>query len=257
MKNSKNKGLIIGVVMAIISLTTMSLKFGSPGERASRSKEDGEPLPTFVQNGVYWLARAQYGNGGWGAGSHAQQNIRDPKAVQVDPGTTAFAAMALIRAGNDLQKGAYSVNVNSALEYLLGLVERSPEEGVQITDIRGTQPQVKLGQNIDVSLTAQFFTKALPLAKHDASLESRIKNALQKCVRKIEKGQGKDGSWSGAGWAGVLQSAVANNALEMADDLGLDVDAEVLKNSKEYQRSNLNLSGTGALVRTDKAAGIP
>ena len=46
----------------------------------------------------------------------------------------------------------------------------------------------------------------------------------------------KDGSIKGGGWAPVLQSAMANNTLEMAYDAGLKVDKKVLERSRDYQK---------------------
>ena len=48
-----------------------------------------------VEKGLAWLVAAQHENGGWGAGSHSNQALRDPHQVETDPATTAFAAMVL------------------------------------------------------------------------------------------------------------------------------------------------------------------
>jgi len=56
-----------------------------------------DPINTdtpWDMNAVRWLLEAQSPNGGWGAGSHAYQDVRDPHAVQTDPATTSFAALA-------------------------------------------------------------------------------------------------------------------------------------------------------------------
>src|SRR5438093_8417635 len=37
------------------------------------------PIPGFVEKGIDWIVSAQHPNGGWGAGSHAHQDVRDPK----------------------------------------------------------------------------------------------------------------------------------------------------------------------------------
>ncbi len=217
--------------------------------------DDPKALPEFVRKGLAWLAEAQFESGGWGAGSHANQNIRDPHAVQIDPATTAFSAMAFLRAGNTLTDGPYHKNVDKALTYLLDLVESYPKEGARISDVSGTQPQAKLGQHVDVAMVAQFFTQALPHTKHNAALRERVGEALEVCVTKLARAQDADGSWnSRGGWAGVLQSAMANSALEMADDLGVAVDREALERSRRYQKDNLDES-SGA-VRTESAAGI-
>ena len=216
---------------------------------------DLKPIPDFVEHGMEWLAAAQLENGGWGAGSHAQQNIRDPHAVPVDPATTAFSAMALMRSGSTLTSGPYRKNISSALAYLLDLVEATPADRYTLATVTGTQPQAKLGQNIDVSMVTQFLSEILAHTVHDQELRDRTANALDQCLHKLEAAQDADGSWnSQGGWAGVLQSAMANNALEMAESVGRKVDGDALKRSREYQRSNLDdESGT---VRTEAAAGV-
>jgi len=226
----------------------------SSGKDRRGKSGDVKPISGFLEKGMSWLAEAQFENGGWGAGSHTRQEIRDPKAVQVDPATTAISAMALVRAGNTLREGVYSANVLRALTYLLNQVEDSPEESSNITTLSGTQPQSKLGQNIDVSMCAQFFSRILPYTKHDRKFGKRVTAALDKCLRKLERGHNNDGSYAGGTWAGVLQSAMAYSALEQGQAAGRGVDADVLNRSREYQKGNFN-AATGE-VKTDKAAGV-
>lgn len=217
--------------------------------------EEVHPIPAFIEKGLVWLVAAQFENGGWGAGTHAQQNINDPRAVQVDPATTAFSAMALLRAGNTLDEGPYSKNLEKALLYMVELVEAHPKDGPNITSITGTQPQAKLGQNIDVSMAAQLFTRVLPTLKNRPALENRVRAVLRICLDKLSDTQSADGSWNDrGGWAAVLQSAMANNAFELADQAGVDFDKEVLEKSRTYQKSNVDAE-TGD-VRTESAAGV-
>lgn len=233
-----------------------------PSLRASVGHPMVSPKPKFnfdaetsviINKGLDWLVDAQFENGAWGAGSHSQQNIFDPHAVQADPATTAFAAMALLRSGNTLKSGEYKSHLKKALEFLLQTVESSDENSANITSITGTQPQVKLGQNIDVSMASRFFTRILPLAE-DEELTTRIQKAQTKCIRKIEKSQGADGSIQGGTWAGVLQSAVATMALEEAVETGQQVDTVAYERIKQFQKSNVDVS-TGA-VSTGSAAGV-
>ncbi|NJL15319.1 MAG: hypothetical protein HC913_21495, partial [Microscillaceae bacterium] len=177
----------------------------------------------------------------------------DATRVQVDPATTAFAAMALLRAGNTLHEGPYQDNLHRALLYLVELVEKSPEEALGISEARGTQPQVKLGQNIDASMCVQFFIRIMPHAEKDQKLKNRLSAAIDKCLHKIQKSQSEDGSITGGGWAPVLQSAMANNAMEMAQDQGYKIDETKLKKSQEYQRDNVATSGD---IRTERGAGV-
>ena len=162
--------------------------------------------------------------------------------------------MSLLRTDNTLQKGDYSVNLKKATENLLKVVEECPGNQPYLTTLTNTQPQVKLGRNIDVILTAQFFTNILRYDINNASLKKRIENALDKCVARIQKGQDIDGSWKDGGWAPVLQSALANNALESAQDVGRSVDTVVMNRSREYQNSNYDVK-TNSVV-TGKAAGV-
>ena len=218
-------------------------------------KIEVKPIPDYLEKGIKWLSDAQYENGGWGAGLASQQNIRDPKLVNIDPATTAFGAMALMNTGSTVTKGPYKKNIKGALILLLDMTEKSSNESKNITDIRGTQPQNKLGQNIDLSMTTQFFARVIPQLKKDKKLKQRTKEALEKCLAKIEKSQHKDGSWNDQGWAPVLQSAMANNALEMSSEIKeITVNKESLKRSKNYQKTNVGSTGA---IATEKAAGIP
>lgn len=201
-----------------------------------------------------YLAGAQNSDGGWGAGSHARQNVMDPHAVSSDPASTAMVAMAMLRCRNTPTEGQYSNHLNKALNYLLASVEASDNNALNITNLQSTQPQVKLGQNIDVVLTSQFLTNILDYVKHDKQLQARVEKNLNKCISKIQRGQSKDGSFQGSGWAGVLQSSLANNALETAQSKGMKVDTVVLENSRSFQKGNVDAK-TGD-VKTEMGAGV-
>lgn len=213
-----------------------------------------EEVLRSVQDGLKWIERAQNRNGGWGAGSHARQDIIDPHAVRPDPATTAMVSMALLRTGNTLRSGEHSESLRKGLQYLLSAVETSGENAPTITQETGTQIQSKLGQNIDVILAAQFLSNILSYTDHDQELRDRVKSALNKCVKKIERNQQHDGSIAGAGWAGVLQSALATSALEAADANGIIVDTVALARSKDYQRGNYDAK-TGE-AKTEMGAGV-
>jgi len=212
-----------------------------------------QELPKFAERSIEWIASIQAENGSWGAGSRQQQNTDNPRIVQSDPATTAFAAMALLRAGNTLEKGAHNKNLQKALAYLLTEVEASSEEETRITKMQGTQPQVKLGQNIDATMCVQFFLRIVPHTQNEPALKIRTENAINKCLRKIQKTQQADGSISGGSWAPVLQSAMANNAMEQAYNMNFDVDKEKLAKSRDYQRGNV--SGEGK-VSAERGAGV-
>jgi hypothetical protein len=246
--------VLVLTVSTMIDLRVQSRNTATPAEITSANGRF-RPIPDFVESGMVWLAEAQAENGGWGAGSHARQDIRDPESVQVDPATTAFSAMALLRSGSTLSSGPYRRNLAKALDYLLIVVDEAPVNGPRLVPVSGTQPQVKLGQNIDVSMVTQFLSEILRYTRHDEELHNRVAWALDSCLHKLELAQDADGSWnSEGGWAGVLQSAMANNALEVAEAVGRDVDSEALKRSRQYQKDNLD--ETSGEIRTDAAAGV-
>jgi hypothetical protein len=241
-KTSKIKGCVFRTVMGEES-----------SENSSRFKTPEKVLES-VQHGVSWIATAQNKDGGWGAGSHARQDVTDPHAVVSDPATTAMVSMALLRTGNTLRYGEQSSALKKALQYLLNAVETSPVSSSTITNERGTQIQIKLGENIDVILAAQFLSNMFDYAEHDQELKNRISKALQICVQKIQHNQQNDGSTAGAGWAGVLQSAFANSALESAQVNGIKIDSVSLEKSREYQMNNYDAK-TGD-SKTDLGAGV-
>ena len=227
------------------------------------SSEDGKRVSTFitspmvdssVRKAIDWIAAAQAPDGGWGSGSHSAQDIRDPHAVSTDPASTSLVSMSLLRNDNSLENGKYAEALKKGTEYLLRAVENCPCNQLQITTLTNTQPQVKLGRNIDVILTAQFFTNILRYDIKDVQLKKRIEKALDKCIDKIQKTQSNNGAWQDGGWAPVLQSALANNALESADDIGRSVDSNKLNRSREYQKLNFNADTKSAV--TGDAAGV-
>lgn len=236
-----------------IMKTILGIDTSQEGKLISTFKTP-EKVDVSIKKGLEWMDKAQANDGGWGAGTHNRQDIKDPHAVTSDPATTALVAMSLLRTDNTLEKGEYSKNLKKSMEFLLKAVENCPENQPYITLLTNTQPQIKLGRNIDVILTAQFFTNMLRYEIADAQLKKRIEKALDKCVGRIQKTQDKDGSWKDGGWAPVLQSALANNALESAGDVGRQVDSVVMYRSRKYQNSNFDVTTNAAV--TDKAAGV-
>lgn len=206
------------------------------------------------ERGLQWLVKAQAGDGGFGCGSHARQDIIDPHAVSTDPATTAMVGMALLRMGSTLDKGQYSEVLRKATEYVLKQVEQSPKGATNITPLTGTQIQSKLGANIDVALATQFLSNLMAKIGEQHGQYLRAKRALNTCVGMIQNGQRSDGSMQGDGWAGVLQSSFAASALESAKSVGGQVDDEALDLARDYQKSNFD-ANTGS-VATERAAGI-
>lgn len=213
-----------------------------------------ETIPEFVNNALDWLAQAQHDDGTWGAGSSSRQNVRDPHAVKGDPATTSFAAMAFLRSGHTPKKGKYKEVVRRATEALVQVVEQAPAEGPRITNLTGTQPQAKMGAYVDTSLTARFLARVLKEFPKKDKLRKRVDKAIDKCIAKIQSSQQKDGTWKGGGWAPVLQSSLAGQALEIAQAAGKDVDQDALERARKNQKSNFDPNS--GKVKADAAAGV-
>ncbi len=228
--------------------------FGEESSEGYQVFKGPEQVESALVRGLEYLISAQQIDGGWGAGGHAFQNVMDAHAVATDPATTATAGMALIRTGNTLENGPYSQQLHLATEYLLNAVESTPASRNKITDQENTQIQVKLGANIDAVMTAQFFNNLLGLDGLDNQMEQRVRAALAKCVTKIQNTQNDDGSTSGDGWAGVLQSSLATQALEIAEFNDIEVDEAAIETAKNYQLSNYD-ANSGS-VNTQRGAGI-
>lgn len=226
------------------------------GEQSSKDFNvfmTNENLSLSVRDGLSWLRDAQLPSGGYGAGSHAAQNIMDPHAVKADPATTAMVAQAFLRSGITLQNGKYSKNLKDAIDFLMEAVENTPKKAQYITEVRGTQIQTKLGQNIDAVLTAQLFSNLLDRDLKGVD-KKRVARCLDICVAKIEANTDASGKQTGAGWAGVLQSGLAMSALESADAVGAKVDKKVLERSKNYQKDNYDAESGN--IKTEDGAGI-
>jgi hypothetical protein len=229
---------------------------GSPSQaKLGATEVRVRPPAEFVEKGITWLVKAQHPDGGWGAGSHADQQVRDPHAVMVDPATTAFVASALLRNGNTPVEGQYKDNVRRATEFLCASVEEYTKSGPKITDLTGTQIQAKLGPLVDTAMTAQYLARVLPSVPKSDPLRKRIDGALEKCIAKLHDSQQKDGSWNGGGgWASVLQSSLGCSALEYAHAAGKPVDRDRLAKAQKYQLGNFD--ARSGQVKTEAAAGV-
>lgn len=206
------------------------------------------------QRALNWLVSAQSQDGGYGAGAHARQDIRDPHAVATDPATTAMVGMAILRMGSTVDKGPHAAQVKKLTDYLLRHVEQAGPNATNITEVRGTQIQSKLGANIDVALTTQYLSNLSAKLGQQHPMKGRVLQAMNICTGIIQRGQNKDGSMQGDGWAGVLQSSFAASALESAKSQGAVVDDRALQQARDYNKANFDANkGT---VATERAAGI-
>lgn len=184
---------------------------------------------------VQWLLRQQHSDGGWSSGGFGT-NGADAGS---DVATSAFATLALHRDAAGSQTNADAVR--KGVEFVVRAVETAPE-GSRLNTPEGTQIQYKLGGLVDTHMAALALGEIGPSLS--GSLGDRAKRALEVCVRKIERAQNADGSFDGNAWAPVLSSAVAAQGLSAAENIGIDVDDQVLARSDRYQSAPADASGT-------------
>src|SRR5437764_11976019 len=173
------------------------------------------PAEPDVRRPLDWLIAAQNQDGSWG------DRARDPHP---DVATTALAGLALVRMGHTGSRGQHQEHTRRAVGYIAAAVERAPQEEIAINP-PGTLPQRKLGRNIDTFVAAQCLAEVLPTLS--GPLQARAERALASVVKRIERAQAKDGSYSRDGWAPLLASAFASNGLYAAQRPGAKVDKGV------------------------------
>jgi len=118
---------------------------------------------------------------------------------------------------------------------------------LEVTTVHGSQIQRKLGPYIDTFLTSKLLAE-LDGTMGDARANARVRQALQKCVAKIEKNQLKDGSWNMAGgWAPILGTSMASRSLYMAQQKGVAVSPTTMANVQDYTAKSA--AGAGGIAR--------
>ena len=245
MKFQKTTISIGGIAIACVLMVT--------GGRAEKVKDpanhDTGAVKIAVDKGLKWLVSVQGDDGGWGQDGGATSYIRKGERLESngnDVANTAVAAEALLHAGSTPSSGPYKDSLRRAIGFILQNTERSPAEGLAVTDLKGTQIQRKLGPYIDTFLTSKLLAE-LDGRMGDSQSNARVRKALEKCVAKIEKNQLKDGSWNVAGgWAPILGTSMASQSLYMAQRKGVLVDRAVVANVEKYTENTASQPSTTA-----------
>ena len=205
----------------------------------SSNRPKVEENSTNIDKAVHWLVSVQGKDGGWGQDGGATSYVRSSERLETngnDVANTAVATLALVHAGNTPVKGQYRSPVRNGLDFILRSVEDSPEEGLAVTRISGTQIQRKLGPYIDTFLTSTLLSE-VDGNMGDAQSNQRVRRALEKCVRKIEKNQQQDGSWNiSGGWAPILGTSMASRSLDRAAQKGVRVEGATMAKVDEYTK---------------------
>lgn len=203
----------------------------------SRVETKPDAVQASVDRGLKWLVSVQGQDGGWGQDGGETTYVRQGERLEStgnDVANTAVAASALLHSGSTPVSGPYRQSLERAVAFILRNVEQSPDGGLEVTTLKNTQIQRKLGPYIDTFLTSKLLaeldgTMATPQAN------ARVRASLQKCVAKIEKNQLRDGSWNLAGgWAPILGTSLASQSLFLAKKKGAAVSEMAMTRVDEY-----------------------
>jgi hypothetical protein len=219
------------------------------GVSFEKNSSPQDPVSIATEKGMKWLVSVQGKDGGWGQDGGETSYVRKGERLESngnDVANTAVAAEALLHAGNTPTSGPYHESLQRAVRFILEHVERSPGDGLAVTDLTGTQIQRKLGPYIDTFLTSKLLAD-LDGNMGDAEANARVRKSLEKCVAKVEKSQLKDGSWNIAGgWAPILGTSMASQSLYIANGKGVAVQREAMARVDSYTAKTVAPPPAGA-----------
>jgi hypothetical protein len=205
----------------------------------SADKNPNDPVSIAVDKGVKWLVSVQGKDGGWGQDGGETSYVRQGERLESngnDVANTAVVALALLSTGTTPVQGPNHQALQRAVSFILDHVDRSPTDGLAVTNLTGTQIQRKLGPYIDTFLTSKLLAE-LDGNMGDPQANARVRRCLEKCVAKIEKNQLKDGSWNIAGgWAPILGTSMASQSLYLAQGKGLAVQQMAMSRVDVYTK---------------------
>ena len=205
----------------------------------SADKNPNDPVSIAVDKGVKWLVSVQGMDGGWGQDGGETSYVRQGERLESngnDVANTAVVALALLSTGATPVHGPHHQALQRGVSFILDHVERSPTDGLAVTNLTGTQIQRKLGPYIDTFLTSKLLAE-LDGNMGDPQANARVRRCLEKCVAKIEKNQLKDGSWNIAGgWAPILGTSMASQSLYLAQGKGLAVQQMAMNRVDVYTK---------------------
>jgi len=257
MKSSRIRVLataIAAIAIGVYADTTLS-------REKIPSKND--PVASAVAKGEKWLVSVQGKDGGWGQDGGETSYVRKGENLEStgnDVANTAVAAEALLHTGNTPNAGPYRESVQRAVRFILAHVDKSPAEGLAVTELMGTQIQRKLGPYIDTFLTSKLLAE-LDGRMGDTQANLRVRRSLEKCVAKIEKNQLKDGSWNVAGgWAPILGTSLASQSLYVAKAKGVVVAQPAMDKVEMYARvtaaPSAGAAGSGGGIGAGAGGGV-
>lgn len=228
--------LLLCSLLVMPAWSQEKVRRSDPTQADTRQADPKPPAATSAdpaatrEAGARWLVQHQNGDGGWGAASFVQRNADRTATGNSDIATTALALMALGRDAGATDR--HQPAIRKGLDYVLTKIEESRSDGAVIDGPRGTQPQGKLGPNVDTHFTALLLGDIDRRVGEE--LYTRTQIAYDKVLGKVVAAQRADGSFDANGWAPVLSSSVAARSLYKALDKGKRFEQEVLDRTQRY-----------------------
>src|SRR5271170_4828350 len=131
------------LAITVFAATLVAVVFGA----TTTSRDDNPSAARCVEKAARWLASVQGNDGGWGQDGGESSFVRQGERLESsgnDVANTAVATMALIHAGSTPVKGQYREQVRRGINFVLAHVESSPQQGLELSTMKGTQIQRKL-----------------------------------------------------------------------------------------------------------------
>ena len=134
MKFNRGRVLIASAAAVIIGICVETT--------VSADKNPNDPVSIAVDKGVKWLVSVQGLDGGWGQDGGETSYVRQGERLESngnDVANTAVVALALLSTGTTPVQGPNHHALQRAVSFILDHVDRSPTDGLAVTNLTGTQ----------------------------------------------------------------------------------------------------------------------
>ncbi|MCC6148864.1 MAG: hypothetical protein IT461_01320 [Planctomycetes bacterium] len=187
----------------------------APAIRTLSKKHITPELKTAVEGGLKRLSALQDASG----------KFADRNGGGIAIAVTALSALAFMAGGSTAEKGPYSANVANAIKYLLSC--QDPNTGY----ITGSNDGSRIHGH-------GYATLLLAMAYGSQPNNKELKNALNKAVQIIQKGQTGLGGWGyipdDLTWDEGSTTVCCLQALRAASDAGIVVEKKYIQKAIDY-----------------------